>query len=1478
MKGTAAVGLLLVGFLSSSTAFADGDCREAEAAPAPSGPRALDYSQLPLHFEPNQGQADPKVRFVARGAGYALLLTPRESVLALRAPKGNDESRPVEIVRIGLVGANPTPSMDGADPLSGRANYLVGSEPSQWKTDIPLYGRVRLPEVYPGIGLTYYGNQRQLEYDFDVAPGADPRRIRLRVEGAQSLRLDNEGNLRIRARHGELVQHAPVVYQVKDGVRQSVPGRFRLRGKREVQFDVPRYDRTATLVIDPVLQWSVYLGGDNDDIAKAVAAVERSPNFDTFVAGATLSTNFCFGPPRPVCSLQGNRPTTDAFVTKFNYAPPNLNVIFSTYIGGDGDDEAEGLALNLADEPHLAGHSTDAANFIGGATYGGGPRDAFVVKLGSTGSAWAYTRFIGGSGDDAAFDIVVSDQGDAYVVGQTTSTAGFPLVGGPFQGTFGGVADAFVTKLTTNGVIVYSTYYGGAQFDIANSIALRDVAGVQAAVYFVGETTSTNFPLKNEFQSTLRPPSDAFAVKLDDSGTGVSQAFSSYLGGNGTEGGFGVDIDPSSTFDFYVAGQTDSDDFPVTADAFQMTRAGMQDGFVTKIQGGAIPFVYSTYLGGAADDRIFGLAVDPLNHAYVTGQTSSADFPVFRPLAVGATRRGTDDAFVTKLVPQGCALLYSTFLGGPGSEVGTDIAVVGNSVSVVGQTTSTGSGFPTQLPPPLDPSVYTVFQGPPSDAFVTSITDTAAADVQVTKTDFPDPVATGQELTYTVTLRNLSPTVPAYSVRLTDTLPPGVNFVSVTPAAANCTVTLPTVTCDIPCLAPSPGPGDTIDIVIKVIPTSTGSKTNNAFITTPYGDPDSVPGPNNASVMTMVTVPVDLTVSKTAPPSVPVGGPVTYSITVTNNGTGTATGVKVTDVMPPGINYTGFGGGVTCTPPPASTVVCNLPGPISFPGSFSFSIFGQATAPGVQTNSVTTSGNEGDPTPLNNSDTADTLVTVPGGAVLYPTARSSGIAIATDPQNQNLLEWLNPGAGTEITIHRTTAAGVAPCPYETNSGNAGTRIIAATHNFTINVYDSFLDNLGGTGLTNDTTYCYTIFVDGGSPRFISGRPFDAVTGRVRWAFNMGTWAMTPPGNGVGMVHAVSNDHVLYAMTKGTTGGKWPGPVPQWEPFGLMTAPAQGRPTTYPLPVGAANMAVFLTSQDGKLYSIDADEGGSAALQPWSPFVLGTYALTHPSGLFSAFGGPPGVNLLFAGSRETPPAPSTLYGVKLVDGTQAWMQKEGNTIGPLHGQPVVDYPSARVYFTGRELDGTNNKTLWCVDAATGNVLFKKAYGPIDAAATIRGDRLYIATSNSPPTVMAIDKWTCDPVWTFTITPASEGPAKGFVYARAGATVGTTELFFATKDRIWKLTDDGTPAYVDNWPGGVLVNRPSTPIALGGDIYIYLGSGDGKLHRHDAITGALVNSYPLGDLTAPAGSPTFDIRGNFIYVGNDDGIVYAVERQP
>ncbi len=654
------------------------------------------YGQLPLSFEVNEGQVDSSVRFLARGVGYGLFLTGTGAVLSL--PAGHHENA---IVSMRLVGGNPGPRAVGLDPQATRSNYLLGNDSRRWHSGVANYGRVRFTSVYRGVDLVYHGTQRRLEYDFEVAPGADPGRIRLAFPGADELELDGDGELVLRARGGELVQPAPELYQETEAGRVRVAGGYVLRPASsprslpEVAFTVGSYDRTLPLIIDPVLLYSTVLGGSGDDYGLAIA-IDAAGN--AYVAGATTSASFpgVGGGSAQVTSGGGY----DAFVTKINAA--GTAIVYSTYLGGSGADVANGIAVDGAGNAYVTG-STSSSTFPGVTASSlrplnaGGPNDAFVTKLGPDGATIVYSTFLGLDGDDQGLAIAVDGAGSAYVTGMTSApqpTSGPPpvfpgITASSIQPTYGGgLHDGFVIKLDPAGTaIVYSTYLGGASEDFGQGIAV-DGAG---AAYVTGSTKSTSFPgvtagsIQPAIAAAPGEP-NAFVTKINPAGTAI--AYSTYLG-NGDGQGHAIAVDAAGSA--YVTGYTSASAFPgVGGSSLQPSfGGGFSDAFVTKIDAAGAAIVYSTFLGGAGDDYGQGIAVDGLGSAYVIGSTSSASFPGIDSSSIQPANAGETDAFVTKLDPAGAAIGYSTFLGGSGNELGLAIAVDGSgNAYVAGETTS----------------------------------------------------------------------------------------------------------------------------------------------------------------------------------------------------------------------------------------------------------------------------------------------------------------------------------------------------------------------------------------------------------------------------------------------------------------------------------------------------------------------------------------------------------------------------------------------------------------------------------------------------------------------------------------------------------------------------------------------------------------------------------------------------------------------
>ena len=633
--------------------------------------RAMEnLADLPLSFEPNRGQTGPGVKFLSRGSAYNLFLTGDAAVMMLRPA---NRARPPATVRMEWLGARQV-EPSGRNPLPGKSNYFTGSDRSAWVRNVPQYGRVEYADVYPGIDMVFYGNQRLLEYDMVVGAGADPGRIRIKFHGQQKLRVDESGDLILSAGGSEIRQRKPVLHQSTGGEKKSVDGRYVLLSADEVGFEVAAYDKTSALVIDPVLVYSTYLGGSNSDFANDVAVDDQG---FLYVTGGTDSTAFPLQNPLNAANGGGR----DAFVTKIN--PAGNAVVYSTYLGGSGSDWGMGIAVDSAHNIYVAG-STNSANFPMASPVqaaNGGGWDGFVTKINSTGGSLAYSTYLGGSRDDYIFGIALDGQLSAYVTGQTTS-ANFPTAG-PLQAVFGGVSDAFVTKYSSAGTqLSYSTYLGGSGGDAAERIAVDNLGNAS----ITGATNSTNFPTAAPLQAANGGGVDAFVSKLNASGAALT--YSTYLGGTDTDWATDIALDGQGTA--FLTGYTLSANFPTATPA--QSRGGAADAFVTHLNGTGSALLYSTYFGGSGDDYGNGIAVDSSGSAYVTGTTSGG-----LTLPAGAIQPnagGGRDSYFLKLAPAGSSVTFGTYLGGSGDEEGYGIAVdsVGNAY-LAGITSS--RNFPT---------------------------------------------------------------------------------------------------------------------------------------------------------------------------------------------------------------------------------------------------------------------------------------------------------------------------------------------------------------------------------------------------------------------------------------------------------------------------------------------------------------------------------------------------------------------------------------------------------------------------------------------------------------------------------------------------------------------------------------------------------------------------------------------------------------
>jgi len=748
------------------------DARRLELADA--------YAKLPLSFEFNHGQTDGSIRFLSRGPGYSLFLTPTEAVLALRGLAKPGEVRPqatrraattvarpsarTDVLQMKLLGSNPEPSATALEELPGKSNYFIGNDPKQWRTNVPNYGKVRFGGVYPGVDLVYYGNLSQLEYDFVVAPGADPLAIRLGFAGAEQMQIDSQGQLTLQMRTGEVRWHKPIAYQEIDGVRHIVGSQYVRKGKETVGFEVASYDPRHALIIDPTLDYSTYLGGSASTTSTGIA-VDSSGN--AYVTGYTLSINNIASVGAYQGTLAGGQ---DAFVTKIDTTRfGSASRVYSTYLGGSGTDAGLGIAVDSSGNAYITG-DTGSLNFptyhAYQAAFQGGPGglDAFVTKLNSAGNGLLYSTYLGGNQNDVGHGIAVDSSnppnGYAYVTGDAISS-NFPTLNG-FQNSGYG----FVTKLNTllNGVssLVYSTYMDSdARAIAADSTGNVYVTGIfgggggLSALCLVSYCNGSGVPIP-------RSDKNAFVMKVNTNASGLSSlVYYTYVGGGNDDVGSAIAVDSSGNA--YVTGTTSSVDFVGTitslvspkVNSIQSTNGGGNDAFVFKLNASGDGLLYSTYLGGTGDDEGFGIAVDPLlGNAFVTGLTSSTDgtFPTWNALdGQSSPPGGPNNAFVTKINASGTAWLYSTYLGGSGGDFATGIALDSSRNAYITGTT-TSSNFPVasafQFSPGGTPGVT-------SNAFVARISDPVPTVTNVTSTAPNGSYGTGASIDIEITFSDV---------------------------------------------------------------------------------------------------------------------------------------------------------------------------------------------------------------------------------------------------------------------------------------------------------------------------------------------------------------------------------------------------------------------------------------------------------------------------------------------------------------------------------------------------------------------------------------------------------------------------------------------------------------------------------------------------------------------------------------------------
>jgi len=712
MSSSQKLVLFVVVFLVSFTILAAGTSD-------PVGQALALVDHQPLSFERNKGQAAREFDYLARGRNYSVLVNRASATVLL--PNKRNSNYSTGAVRIRLLDTAPGATTRVSEPLLTRTNYLIGNDPRHWNTNVPNYGRVAYQRIYPGVDVVYYGRDGELEFDFAVAPGADPQAIHLTLEGAEAS-VTNKGDVVMRANGMRITLLKPRLYQFAGSHKHSVEGHYSVDQRNRVSFVIGTYDKTKKLVIDPVLAYSMMIGGGWPDSGAAVAV--DSAGY-TYIAGSTISANFPVTPAAfdstcgtdGVCNQYSKNGShfryQDIFVAKLTSRGTRVWV---TYLGGSADDIASGIAVDGNGHAYVGGYTSSLdypASPLGGAPPKQTPF-AFVTKLNSVGSSIVYSvRFCS---QCTAAGIVVNSAGEAFVAGGTSGS--FLAISNAFQGTTRGGTDGFVAKLNAAGTsLLYATFLGGSLYDSVAALTV-DSSG---NAYVAGLTLSTDFPTTSgayEPSPKITPSPSFFVTKLNS--TGSNLVFSTYFTGPGPGGLAGIAIDAAGNS--YVTGASSSrNSFPTTSGAYQQTHHSLFDAYVTKFDSTGSRLVYSTLLGGGANDFGASIVVDH-GAAIVTGGTGSGDFPTTENAfqRVNRTNHGFT-CFITKLNATGSALSYSSLLGGSNNS-GCQSAALGpfGNLYVTGSTED--NDFPTT------PGAFRtpVGQFGPANAFAAQITPLCA--------------------------------------------------------------------------------------------------------------------------------------------------------------------------------------------------------------------------------------------------------------------------------------------------------------------------------------------------------------------------------------------------------------------------------------------------------------------------------------------------------------------------------------------------------------------------------------------------------------------------------------------------------------------------------------------------------------------------------------------------------------------------------
>jgi len=1029
-----------------------------------------------MQFESNVGQTCDSVRFLARGPGYTLFLTPTQTVLSLRP--GREEGRSVgnsgssvaavrdrrpqgssletdvtpAVLRMTLLGANPGPQVEGLDALPSTVNYFVGNDPHQWRSAIPTFGKVKYHQVYPGVDLVYYGNQRQVEYDFLVSAHADPKRIALGFSGADRLEIDSFGDLVARLPGGTVRWHKPFAYQDTPAGRREIAAGFVMKKRQQVGFEIAAYDVGRPLIIDPQLVYSTYLGGGGSDYIGGIA-VDGSGS--VYVVGDTTSLNFPTNTPYQSASA-GLR---DVFVTKLD--PSGSSLVYSTYLGGSSNEFAGGIALDSSGNAYLTGQ-TDSPNFpLKNAVQAvnNGFSDAFVAKLGPLGTNLVYSTYLGGNGDDGGNAIAADNSGNAYVTGVTYSRgvgiSPFPTTHGAFQadngGGVGGGSDAFVTKFDTNGALVYSTFLGGHSSEAGNGIAL-DSSGNACVAGVVEDTTSfppalpsSDFPILNAFQPNFNPgitdpfaagTKDGFVTKLNATGTAL--IFSTFLGGGFDDSAHAIAVDAANRV--YVVGETYSTNFPIL-NAAQPILGGLSpenslppaDAFVTVLDTNGASLRYSTYLGGSGfesgfDSYRFGMGIDQFGYIYLAGWTDSPGAPdpndpsvVPFPISPGADQTNSmglvGDAFSAKInpaVPGSNSLVYATFLSGTSDNRATAVAVDSSGNFYV-------AGFTSSTDFPVANALEATYNGGSYDGFIAKFS--SPPDLSVAMTPSTNPVVVGSNLTFAIQVNNNGRSTFS---GVTNFVQLATNFqvLSVSTSLGSSSTNGGLVTFSMGTLTNNATVQQTI-VVATLSATITTNTANLTSIETPILEPNTAN--NLATVVSAIVGVADVTLNQSAAPDPGlVGSNLTYTINLVNKGPSSVSSLTVTDVLSPLVSLVSATNtqGTSFTFDGVATVTCTLTN-LAKNATATVSITVNPTATGSATNIANAAPFEFDPNPANNTASVVSAINALADLTLSQTGSANPVLAGNNLIYTLRITNLGPSTASNVVLTDPLPPGAA---------------------------------------------------------------------------------------------------------------------------------------------------------------------------------------------------------------------------------------------------------------------------------------------------------------------------------------------------------------------------------------------------------------------------------------------------------------------